>query len=108
MNDTEGVAREIFLDVDNKKVPVPKIFYKMLIDRTNDAGIVLVGVNNPHVSMREINRDYTFCEDVSDEITYIKWRRKDIRRGFSYACSVNDFLESVPHLFRVKVKSILI
>jgi hypothetical protein len=108
IDDTDGVAQEIFLDVDSRKVPVPKIFYKILIDRANDAGIVLVGVNNPHISMHEINRNYVFCADISDRIDYIKWRRKDIRRGYCYACSVNDFLERVPHLFGVNVGSILI
>lgn len=86
---------------------MPKVFYKILIDRANDAGVVLVGVNNPHISMREINRNYVLCTDISDQISYVKWRRKDIRRGYSYACSVNDFLQRVPHLFNVNVKSIL-
>lgn len=108
INDTDGTPQEIYLDVDNKKVPVPKVFYKLLIDRSNDSGIVLVGVNNPHISIQEILQDYVFCEnDISSQIKYIKWKPKDIRRGYSYACEVSDFLENVPHLFNVSVESIL-
>lgn len=106
--DSEGVAREIFLDHDNKKVPVPKIFYKILLDKSQSAGVVLIGVNNPHVSMEEINRDYILCNDVSQKIKYIKWRLNDIRRGFVYACEVGDFLENVPHLKISNLKSLLI
>lgn len=108
VNDTDGTPQEIYLDVDNKKVPVPKVFYKLLIDRSNDSGIVLIGVNNPHISIQEILQDYVFCDDISDQVKYIKWRPRDIRRGYSYACEVNDFLENVPHLSDVGVKSILI
>lgn len=109
---THGVIKlngsEIYLDADNAKVPVPKIFYKMLIDHAKDSGVVIVGVNNPHASLEEILDDYIVCVDVSDEIKYIKWRPKDIRRGYSYACEVNDFLENVPHLVNITVESLLV
>lgn len=107
-NDTDGIAQEIYLDNDNKKVPVPKIFYKILIDKFRNAGIVLIGVNNPHVTMQEITRNYVVCNDVSHKIRYIKWRTTDIRRGYSYACEVNEFLKEVPHLENLHVKSLLI
>jgi DNA/RNA endonuclease G (NUC1) len=107
LNDTDGIAQEIYLDDEYQKVPVPKIFYKILIDESRDAGVVLIGVNNPHATMQEINRDYVVCNDVSDKIKYIKWRATDIRRGFSYACKVDEFLRAVPHLKSLHVKSLL-
>lgn len=108
INDTDGTPQEIYLDADNRKVPVPKIFYKILINKSNNSGIVLIGVNNPHISVDEILRDYVVCDDISDNIKYIKWRPEDIRRGYSYACEVNNFLENVPHLPNIDVKSILV
>jgi hypothetical protein len=107
-NDIDGIAQDIYLDVDNKRVPVPRIFYKILVDTFTQRGIVLVGVNNPHISKEELQRDYIVCNDISDKVNYIKWRAKDIKRGYSYACDVNDFLKSVPHLQHVKVKSLLL
>lgn len=98
LNDTDGIPREIYLDADNKKVPVPKLFYKMLIDREMASGIVLIGVNNPHITLDEIQSNYIVCNDVSDMIRYIKWRPRDVRHGYCYACNVSDFLEKVPHL----------
>jgi hypothetical protein len=107
LSDENGVEREIYLDIDNKKIPVPKIFYKILIDESQQAGVVLIGVNNPHVTMEEINRDYVFCNDVSHKIKYIKWRLNDIRRGFSYACEVGEFLRKIPHV-KLNVHSLLV
>lgn len=108
LNDTDGTEQEIYLDVDNKKVPVPKIFYKILIDKSRSSGVALIGVNNVHISLHEIHQNYVVCDDVSDEIKYIKWRPKDIRRGFSYACRVDDFLTAVPHLPGITVDSLLV
>jgi hypothetical protein len=107
-NDIDGNAQDIYLDIDNKKVPVPRIFYKILLDTKNKRGIALIGVNNVHISMDELQRDYVVCNDISDKVNYIKWRAKDIKRGYSYACDVNDFLKAVPHLQHVKVKSLLL
>jgi hypothetical protein len=107
LNDTEGIAHEIYLDDEDKKIPAPEIFYKILIDKSRDAGIVLIGVNNPHVKIEEID-SYVVCNDVSHKIKYIKWRARDIRRGYSYACEVDDFLEAVPHLTNLSVKSLLV
>lgn len=83
------------------------MFYKILINNADSSGIVLIGVNNPHITIQDVLQDYIVCTDVSDEVE-IKWRSKDIRRGYSYACDVNEFLEAVPHLRNINVKSILI
>ncbi|CAO1405394.1 unnamed protein product [Diamesa tonsa] len=103
LKDDDGFGQEIFLDIDNKKVPVPKIFYKVLINRAAKSGIVLIGVNNPHLKLKEIKKDYIICTDISNVVNYINWNRKDIRRGYSYACEVNEFLRTVPHIPDVDV-----
>lgn len=108
LNDTNGMEQEIYLDAENEKVPVPKIFYKILINTSEDSGVVLIGVNNIHISKAEILEDYVVCDDISDHIKFIKWRSRDIRRGYSYACTVNNFLKNIPHLSDVSVKFLLI
>lgn len=108
LNDTDGVEQAIYLDAENERVPVPKIFYKILINTSENSGVVLIGVNNIHILKAEILKNYVVCDDVSEKIKYIKWRSKDIRRGYSYACTVNDFLKKVPHLSDITVNSLLI
>lgn len=103
-----GKSQEIYLDMVNKQIPVPKLFYKILINAKASSGIALVCANNVHIKINEIQRNYIICKDVSDEIKYIKWKKKEIRRGYCYACSVNDFLSKVPHLNDIHVKNLLI
>lgn len=107
LKDSNNIDREIFLDPENRKVPVPKLYYKILIDRKSDSGIVLIGVNNPHLTLEEIKKSYIVCTDVSEKISYVSWKKDNIVYGYSYACSVNDFVKAVPHI-SLNVKKLLI
>lgn len=110
LKDPSQNSKDIYLYVNGniRQIPVPKIYYKLLHDKANDSGIVLIGVNNPHATLEEIKKDYIVCTDVSDQITYIKWYKDDIKKGFSYACEINDFLKNVPHISPLNVKNLLI
>lgn len=100
LKDTSGVLRDIFLYVNGgtKQIPVPKLYYKILINKADNSGVVLIGVNNPHVTLDEIKKSYIICTDVSSQINYINWQKDNIERGYSYACTVNDFVKAVPHV----------
>ena len=110
LDDYFGSSKEIFLYVNgaDRKIPTPKLYYKVLINKSDSSGIVFIGVNNPHLTLEEIKKDYVICTDVSDKIDYINWKRDDIGRGFSYACDVNEFLKAVPHFSVMDVKNLLI
>jgi hypothetical protein len=110
LTDYFGAPKEIFLYVNgaDRKIPVPKLYYKVLINKADSTGIVLIGVNNLHVTLEEIKKDYVICTDVSDQIDYINWKKDDITRGFSYACDVNEFLKVVPHFSVMNVRNLLI
>lgn len=107
LKDINGVEQELYLDPVQKKIPVPKIYYKILLNKADNSGIVLIGVNNPHLTLDEINKSYIFCKDVSDQIDYIPWKRENITLGYSYACGVNDFVRTVPHV-RVSASKLLV
>lgn len=110
LQDYFGNTKNIHLYVNgvDRKIPVPKLYYKVLINKADSSGIVLIGVNNPHLTLDEIKKDYIVCTDVSSEITYINWQKDDIKRGYSYACDVNEFLKAVPHFAEIDVRSLLI
>lgn len=108
LRNVKGKSQEIYLDMVNKQIPVPKLFYKILINAKANSGIALVCANNVHIKINEIQRNYIICKDISEEIKYIKWKKKEIRRGYCYACGVNDFLAKVPHLNDIYVKNLLI
>lgn len=96
-----GVQTPLYLAKDsnnNGLIPVPKIYFRVVIQPATKKGIVFVGVNNPHLTLDEIKKDYIFCNDVSDKVTYINWKKTDITAGYSYACEVADFLKTVKNL----------
>lgn len=99
--DINNKTRPIFLAMDWRsganRIPVPRLYYKVIIAESIDAGIVLVGVNNPYVSIESIEQ-YVLCPDISDKVNYIEWDRKNITAGYSYACRVEDFTKIVTSL----------
>lgn len=100
LRDTSNDLQDIYLYVSGttRQIPVPKIYYKILLNKADNSGVVLIGVNNPHLTLDEIKKDYIVCTDVSSQITYINWQKDNIERGYSYACTVADFVKAVPHV----------
>lgn len=43
LRDINGVMQPIFLDIKTQQVPVPQIYYKILIEKSSSSGIVLIG-----------------------------------------------------------------
>uniref|UniRef100_A0A182QLU4 DNA/RNA non-specific endonuclease/pyrophosphatase/phosphodiesterase domain-containing protein n=1 Tax=Anopheles farauti TaxID=69004 RepID=A0A182QLU4_9DIPT len=109
--DGNGDHREIFLDFNangRTRVRAPKVYYKILHNEAQNSGIVLIGVNNVHISLEEIRRDYIFCTDVSSRIGWINWERENLSLGYSYACEVNEFNRVTGHLPQLNVANLLI
>ncbi|KAH8380644.1 hypothetical protein KR009_011947 [Drosophila setifemur] len=99
--DVDGVEKELYLDFDennNGLIPVPKIYFRVVIDRESREGIVLVGVNNPYASLEQIQRDYVVCEDIGHRLSWLSWYKEDLHEGYSYACTVDDFIKVVTDL----------
>nr|XP_014088516.1 uncharacterized protein LOC106616392 [Bactrocera oleae] len=101
--DVNNVQQEIYLKYDEqndtRKVPVPKFFFRIVIDESTRRGIALVGVNNPYLTIEEVeNGGYVIAEDVSHNINWINWERKNIEKGYCYACSVPNFVAIVKDL----------
>lgn len=107
---SDGQLKELYLGFtsDNKGlVPVPRLFYKVLIDRATNMGIVLIGVNNPFLTLEDIESNEIICNDVSENIDWINWDKTNINRGYSYACDVNDFVKVVEDLPDITVSGLL-
>lgn len=46
----------------------------------------------------QIEAEYIVCNDISEKIHWIDWCRKCINMGYSYACSVPVFLDTIKDL----------
>lgn len=108
LRDDRNINRQIFIDGPRRQIPVPMLYYKILVNPANQAGVVLIGVNNPHLTLNEILANYVICNDVSHRISYVTWQRTNLRRGYGYACEVPDFLRRVPHIPGLTVRSLLV
>ena len=108
LRDDRSVNHQIFIDGPNRQIPVPMLYYKILVNRADQSGVVLLGVNNPHLTLNEILANYVICNDVSNRINYVSWQRTNLRRGYGYACEVDDFLRRVPHIQGIQVRSLLV
>lgn len=102
--DTQGVQRPLFLNVNQRTgastIPVPALYYKVVIAPSSRLGVVFVGVNNPHAVARDLapGGQYRLCNDVASRINWVNWDARNVSLGFSYACTVNDFVRAVGHL----------
>ncbi|XP_063696032.1 uncharacterized protein LOC134827363 [Culicoides brevitarsis] len=109
--DAKNKKHELYLAFDennNGLIPVPMLYYKILVDRKTQNGITLIGVNNPYLEMKEILADYVICKDISDMIDWVNWNKTNIQVGYSYACDVNEFMGKVKHLPDLRVKGLLV
>ncbi|XP_022903812.2 uncharacterized protein [Onthophagus taurus] len=101
-----GVDTELYLYVNgnNKRIPVPRLFWKVLYEPTTKAGVVFLGVNNPYVlnSSKDV-----ICTDICSQYSWLTWDRKTISKGYGYCCSVADFRKVVTTLPAFEVTQLL-
>jgi hypothetical protein len=103
-----GNETELYLHVDsnnNTAIPVPKLLWRAVYDLKSHAGVVFVGINNPHISSPQ--EDYIICNDVCSQISWLNWDPKNITNGYSYCCEVNDFRSTVNTLPPFPVSGLL-
>jgi hypothetical protein len=106
--DVKGIETELYLYVDsnnNKAIPVPKLYWKAVYDPKSQAGVVVVGINNPYLSNPQ--GDYLICNDVCSKISWLQLEQKNITKGYLYCCDVNDFRATVKTLPEFTVRGLL-
>lgn len=88
-----GDAIGLYLYVNhnnNRGLPVPAIFWKFVYEPISQAGIVFIGINNPYQENK-----IELCRDVSDQLTWLTWKKNKLSLGYTYACSVDEFKKIV-------------
>ncbi|KAJ9599340.1 hypothetical protein L9F63_010161 [Diploptera punctata] len=107
---TEEKPLYMVRDKDDKPtVPVPALFWKLVVDKSRYNGIVFVGVNDPHhINVEKM--DYIICKDVCDKTTswFDGWDRFKVARGYVYCCTVADFSASTGIKIPFKIKKLLV
>lgn len=94
LRDQNGIFRQLYLDFDANGrglIPVPEFYYRVVLHRPTNRGIVFIGINNPHATEADIQSRHIHCSDVSHFVNWIQWTnpgRTSILRGYSYACKL--------------------
>ncbi|KAJ8913414.1 hypothetical protein NQ315_017157 [Exocentrus adspersus] len=90
----------------NQEFPVPLLYWKFVYEPVQQAGIVLVGVNNPYI----VNvSDAIICTDVYDTINWTTtFSRNDILNGYMYGCDPDELRKTITYIPKVTVKSLLV
>ncbi|XP_049955906.1 uncharacterized protein LOC126472612 [Schistocerca serialis cubense] len=97
---------DLFLCIDGGNyIPVPKLFWKIVYKAITKAAVVFLGVNNPYI--KNPGSDYYICKNVCPNITWIKWKPKSQKKGYSYCCEYADFVKSVADAPSLIVTSLL-
>jgi hypothetical protein len=106
LNNNKNEPIEIYLMASKQRLPIPKIFFKIVIrgGSAGTKGAVFIGVNDPHSTIEEIrgiDDANLLCPDKSSEIRFNDWpcnERTDVGSGFIYSCRVSDFVRKLPEL----------
>jgi hypothetical protein len=93
--DRFGTDRYLYLPEDhrsNSSLPVPALFWKLVQDKTRNAGIVFVMINNPYDHDLQAH-GYVLCTDICSGTSswFDGWNRLDVRSGYVYCCTVDEF-----------------
>lgn len=94
-HEINGIPTELYLSVtpNKKAIPVPKFYWKLAFDSKNQRGAVFIGMNNPYESKKDV-----VCKDVSSSMTWLNWKNNDVKKGYSFACSIRDFMNVINYL----------
>lgn len=103
---TTGVETPLYLFVNGNQraLPVPDLFWKVVYNPVSMRGVALIGVNNPYKTASQIDR---FCDDRSDLLTWLNWRKDDQMRGISWACTVTAFRRIVTNFPALEIRGLL-
>ena len=107
--DINNNLQEIWLsgNQENQRVPVPKYFWKIIYEPETQLGVVLIGVNNPHLAPEEVT-SHKICPEISDHPLILELSDPEsITKGVCYACSVPDAQKVITDFPDLEVSGIL-
>ncbi|XP_049774412.1 uncharacterized protein LOC126162153 isoform X2 [Schistocerca cancellata] len=100
LEDKNGNQTDIYLYVgtSGKKVPVPKLFWKVVYEPKSKRAIVFVGVNNPYLSSSKLPEEYKLCKQDACRVNWLHWKPTNQTAGRAYCCEYVEFNAKVPYL----------
>lgn len=66
--DINGKNLDLFLDADDRTMPVPLLFFKVLYEPISQAGIAIAGFNNPYDTIETVLGNVR-CRDICESVS---------------------------------------
>ncbi|XP_058465008.1 uncharacterized protein LOC131438770 [Malaya genurostris] len=75
---------------ENSQLEAPKWFWKVLFHAASNSAIALITLNNPYASSGEY-----LCNDVCNRYGWGQKEFQDLRKGFTYCCTVQELRKAI-------------
>ncbi|XP_050311028.1 uncharacterized protein LOC126746740 isoform X2 [Anthonomus grandis grandis] len=94
----------LFADGGSRAMPIPAQFWKVVYSPSTQAGVAVLGLNNPFI--QDVRREL-ICPDIADQLTWLTFDRTLIHRGYMYACTIANLRRVIPEIPNYRVTRIL-
>ena len=90
----------IFL-YEEKYVPAPRLFWKVLHDQHSNTAAVFIGLNDPHKS----EAPPEVCPNRCAEMSWVDWEMADLEGGYMYCCDLQAAAAAFPEIASLRLSS---
>ena len=91
--DLNNNKKDIFL-YEDKYVPAPRFFWKVLRERDSNTAAVFIGLNDPHESLAPLE----LCPNRCAEMAWVDWEMTDLDGGYMYCCDLQEAASVFPEI----------
>ena len=99
-----NIDQEVYMTT-NKKVPVPKYFWKLI--ELDDKGILFVSLNDPFVKVDDGDNVPNFCNNKCKQNCWFSNSFNVVRKGLTWCCEITNQLTTSLSLSNLKINGVL-
>ena len=95
-----GIIIVCLIATSNDALQLARFYWKMVVDESAQLGVVVIGVNNPHLQEAEVEEQYKLCQSplVHHPLLAGIHHPNDILKGIMYACTVDEARKFIPEI----------
>jgi len=101
--DSKDVLTSIYLYIQDKYIPAPKYYWKVLYDPATKTAAAFIGLNDPHAT----EAPEELCTNVCSQMSWIDWKMDELDEGYMYCCSVEEARLKVPSIPKLETTGLL-
>ena len=98
--DVNNNKKDIFL-FDDKYVPAPLYFWKVLLDRETNTAAAFIGLNDPHSRRAPVE----LCPNRCAEMSWVDWEMTDLDGGYMYCCELQEAAAAFPTIGSLRLQA---